>query len=117
MAMRKSKKAKLEAAGWRVGTAAEFLKLSKEEAALIELLGPLLVANDSIFKDSSQKGLLDQYGLGLPELLALQDLGLLSGVASVGGINKTFGVDEQHNLSLMSLCSEWNQAKAMTRLS
>ncbi len=37
MAMRKSKKAKLEAAGWRVGTAAEFLKLSKEEAAMIEI--------------------------------------------------------------------------------
>ena len=35
--MRKSKKAKLEAAGWRVGTAAEFLKLSKEEAAMIEI--------------------------------------------------------------------------------
>jgi predicted transcriptional regulator len=31
------KKAKLEAAGWRVGTAAEFLKLSKEEAAMIEI--------------------------------------------------------------------------------
>lgn len=37
MAMRKNKKAKLEAAGWRVGTAAEFLKLSKEEAAMIEI--------------------------------------------------------------------------------
>ena len=37
MAMRKSKKAKLEAAGWRVGTAADFLKLSKEEAAMIEI--------------------------------------------------------------------------------
>ncbi len=37
MTMRKRKKAKLEAAGWRVGTAAEFLKLSKEEAAMIEI--------------------------------------------------------------------------------
>jgi predicted transcriptional regulator len=35
--MKKSKKERLEAAGWRVGTAAEFLGLTKEEAALIEM--------------------------------------------------------------------------------
>lgn len=35
--MKKSKKEKLEAAGWRVGTAAEFLDLTREEAALIEM--------------------------------------------------------------------------------
>jgi len=37
MAMKKSKKTKLEAAGWRVGSAAEFLDLTKEEASLIEM--------------------------------------------------------------------------------
>lgn len=37
MAMRKNKKERLEAAGWRVGNAADFLGLSKEEAALIEM--------------------------------------------------------------------------------
>jgi DNA-binding XRE family transcriptional regulator len=37
MAMTKTKKRALEAAGWRVGTAADFLGLSKEEAALIEM--------------------------------------------------------------------------------
>lgn len=37
MAMTKTKKRALEAAGWRVGTAADFLRLSKEEAALIEM--------------------------------------------------------------------------------
>ena len=37
MAMKKSKKERLEAAGWRVGTTSEFLALSKEEAALIEM--------------------------------------------------------------------------------
>ena len=37
MAMRKTKKERLEAAGWRVGTPADFLELSKEEAALIEM--------------------------------------------------------------------------------
>ncbi len=36
-AMRKSKRERLEAAGWRVGTAADFLGLTKEEAALIEM--------------------------------------------------------------------------------
>lgn len=35
--MKKGKHAKLEARGWRVGSAAEFLALSPEEAALIEI--------------------------------------------------------------------------------
>ncbi len=35
--MKKSKQQKLKAAGWKVGTAAEFLGLSDEEAALVEL--------------------------------------------------------------------------------
>ena len=33
--MKKAKKEKLQAAGWRVGTAEEFLGLSKEEAAFV----------------------------------------------------------------------------------
>lgn len=35
--MQKRKQRRLEAQGWRVGTAAEFLALSPEEAALVEL--------------------------------------------------------------------------------
>lgn len=35
--MDKTKKGRLEAAGWRVGDAAEFLDLSAEEAAFVEL--------------------------------------------------------------------------------
>ncbi|MFQ5473000.1 MAG: helix-turn-helix domain-containing protein [Dehalococcoidia bacterium] len=35
--MKKSKREKVESAGWRVGTTADFLGLSKEEAALIEM--------------------------------------------------------------------------------
>jgi len=35
--MNNAKKARLEAAGWRVGTAAEFLGLSKQEAAFVEM--------------------------------------------------------------------------------
>lgn len=35
--MRKAKKARLERAGWRVGTTAEFLGLTPAEEALIEL--------------------------------------------------------------------------------
>lgn len=34
--MKKSKRARLEARGWRVGSAAEFLELSPEEAAWVE---------------------------------------------------------------------------------
>ena len=37
MAMTKRKKERLEAAGWRVGSAADFLGLTKEEEALIEM--------------------------------------------------------------------------------
>lgn len=35
--MEKRKQRKLEATGWRVGSAAEFLGLSSEEAALVEM--------------------------------------------------------------------------------
>lgn len=35
--MQKAKKKRLESAGWRVGNAAAFLKLSPEEAAFVEL--------------------------------------------------------------------------------
>lgn len=34
--MKKAKRARLEAGGWRLGTVAEFLGLSHEEAALVE---------------------------------------------------------------------------------
>ena len=37
MAMKKTKKERIEAAGWRIGTTAEFLGLSKEEAAFIDM--------------------------------------------------------------------------------
>lgn len=35
--MNRAKKARLAAGGWRVGSAAEFLELSKEEAAFVEM--------------------------------------------------------------------------------
>jgi len=35
--MKKNKRMKLEGAGWRLGSAAEFLNLTKEEASLIEM--------------------------------------------------------------------------------
>ncbi len=35
--MKKSKRERLQAAGWRVGTAAEFLGLTKEEEAFVEM--------------------------------------------------------------------------------
>jgi hypothetical protein len=37
MAMKRSKRERLDAAGWRVGTAAEFLGLSAEESAFVEM--------------------------------------------------------------------------------
>jgi len=35
--MKRSKRERLEAAGWRVGTGSEFLQLTKEEAAFVEM--------------------------------------------------------------------------------
>ena len=35
--MKKSKRERLEAAGWRVGSASDFLGLTKEEAAFVEM--------------------------------------------------------------------------------
>ncbi len=35
--MNSTKKARLEAAGWKVGTAAEFLDLNKQQAAFVEM--------------------------------------------------------------------------------
>ena len=35
--MKKNKRENLEAAGWRVGEAADFLKLTKEEAAFVDM--------------------------------------------------------------------------------
>ena len=35
--MKKTKKDKLEKAGWKVGSASDFLKLTEQEAAMIEL--------------------------------------------------------------------------------
>jgi len=37
MAMKRSKRERLESAGWRVGTAAEFLGLTAEESAFVEM--------------------------------------------------------------------------------
>ncbi len=37
MTMRKTKQAALESQGWRVGSTAEFLELTPEEAAVVEL--------------------------------------------------------------------------------
>jgi ribosome-binding protein aMBF1 (putative translation factor) len=52
--MDKAKRKRLEAAGWKVGTVAEFLQLSDEEAAVIELR---LRLSDSIRRRRTRLGL------------------------------------------------------------
>ena len=54
--MKKSKKERLEKAGWKVGTAKEFLELSDEEVALIEIK----LALSRYLKDSRVKKKLTQ---------------------------------------------------------
>jgi ribosome-binding protein aMBF1 (putative translation factor) len=59
MTMETKKRKKLEAAGWRVGSAAEFLELTPEESALIDLklsLGQLV-------RTTRQRAKLSQLGL------------------------------------------------------
>jgi DNA-binding transcriptional regulator YiaG len=52
--MNKSKRARLEAGGWRVGNAAQFLELSAEEAALVETK---LLLSGSVRERRSKQGL------------------------------------------------------------
>ncbi|HLC42997.1 MAG TPA: transcriptional regulator [Methylomirabilota bacterium] len=52
--MKKSKERRLEAAGWTVGSAKEFLGLSEEEAAFVELK---LVLADHLKRRRVQRGL------------------------------------------------------------
>ena len=52
--MKKSKKRRLEASGWTVGSAKEFLGLSEEEAAFVELK---LVLADHLKRRRVQRGL------------------------------------------------------------
>ncbi|HEX5132934.1 MAG TPA: helix-turn-helix domain-containing protein [Candidatus Krumholzibacteria bacterium] len=51
--MNKTKKEKLRKSGWRVGTAADFLALSEQEAALIEI--KLALARDLKIRRQSRK--------------------------------------------------------------
>lgn len=55
--MKTSKRLKLEAAGWAVGSAADFLGLSEEEATLIEMK---LALADSIRERRQKKHLTQQ---------------------------------------------------------
>lgn len=57
--MRESKKRRLESKGWRFGTAADFLGLSPEEAAYVELKVKLA----SSLKARRQRRHLTQHGL------------------------------------------------------
>jgi DNA-binding transcriptional regulator YiaG len=52
--MNKSKRVRLEAHGWRVGNAAQFLELTAEEAALVETK---LVLSGSVRERRSKQGL------------------------------------------------------------
>jgi ribosome-binding protein aMBF1 (putative translation factor) len=52
--MNKNKRTRLEARGWRVGSAAEFLELSAEEAALVETK---LALSGSVRERRSKQGL------------------------------------------------------------
>ncbi|MBP7568663.1 MAG: helix-turn-helix domain-containing protein [Acidobacteria bacterium] len=52
--MKKGKRARLEAHGWRVGNAADFLELSAEESALVETK---LALSESVRERRSKQGL------------------------------------------------------------
>jgi predicted transcriptional regulator len=52
--MKESKRERLKAAGWRVGTAEEFLDLSREEALYVELK---LALSDTLRERRNEQGL------------------------------------------------------------
>lgn len=52
--MKKSKRSRLEASGWRLGDAADFLELAPEEAALVETK---LALSGSVRERRTQQGL------------------------------------------------------------
>ena len=52
--MKKSKRARLEAQGWRVGNAEDFLELTAEESALVETK---LALSESVRERRSKQGL------------------------------------------------------------
>ena len=65
MAMKKTKKERIEAAGWRIGTTAEFLGLSKEEAAFCvkDSEGKVLAAGKVATDPAALFGALKEYCL------------------------------------------------------
>jgi len=62
----------------------DFLKhLSQEEALLLENVGQFIIRNSIIYEEE-EKSILNQYNLPFQKLLELQELGILSGVDSLG---------------------------------
>jgi hypothetical protein len=84
--MDKNKQQRLENAGWKIGSAAEFLELSPEEAEYVELK----VALSSTLKERrpdtgpSQGALATKLGRGMRTRLVLACLAVLAGCRSVG---------------------------------
>jgi hypothetical protein len=74
--------------------------LSTDEAKLIERLSPFVLVD---FVCRSDEKLLEKEGLRFGELLALQDLGILSGVESLG-LSMTLESDTKDSYSKALLC-------------
>ena len=74
MAMTKTKRKSLEAAGWRVGDAAEFLGLSAEEKQLVEVRLALALAIRRLRQDCglSQKQLAQRIGTSQPRVVKIE---------------------------------------------
>ena len=100
MTMKQSKKKQLESAGWRVGSASEFLGLSKEEEAYIEMK-LLLVENLRSLRKSkkvSQTQLAELLGSSQSRVAKMEagdpsvstDL-LLKGMLALGATRKQIG--------------------------
>lgn len=72
--MKKSKKQKLEAAGWRVGSAPEFLGLSPEEAAIVDVKVALAagVKNRRIARGLTQSDLASRLGSSQSRIAKLE---------------------------------------------
>lgn len=69
-------------------------QLSKGEALCIQTVGPLLLAGDAVFKADTVGNSLEKFGLSFSTILHLEELGILTGTDSIGGLMKQIGKEE-----------------------
>ena len=118
--MNSAKKARLEGAGWKVGTAAEFLGLNKQEAAFVEMKLALARCLHAlrIRRKLSQSRVAELVGSSQSRVAKTEpgdpsvsvDL-LLRSVLAIGGSPRPRGMVETMALCHLLRCAVWNSCR------